>query len=143
MKTWLPLTAALAITACSSPGGGGSDEEKRLAAPTPADIRYRFNEGYDERTVTVPAGESFALEMESWFEWSVAEVPPVLAVGGKLTGPTDNSDNSGASYWQVWVFEAREVGEGVVRLTHSRPWEPEHVMDEFTLNVRVVPAQRD
>ena len=130
--------AGLALAACER-----EPEVRRLDPPVPPDVDVQVVLNEPEHTLTVAAGERFAVVTESNFSWREAERSAGLFPVTETTGATDTNQSergwTGGPYWRVFVYEARGAGEQRLTFEEVREWEPDGVLDTGRVTVTVTP----
>ncbi|MEH6665277.1 MAG: hypothetical protein V7678_10530 [Brevundimonas sp.] len=132
------LMLALALAACGQEPGA-----RRLDPPVPAGVDVQVVLGEPAQTVTVAAGERFAVVTESTFSWREAERSGGLVPVTEATGATDTNQTergwTGGALWRVFVYEARDAGDESLTFEEVREWEPDNVLDVRRVVVTVTP----
>jgi hypothetical protein len=109
------------LAACTAPLPLDAPPVAELPAPVPDWIALRVGEADDGRRVELPVGDSIAVTMRvpsaAGLGWVLVGQPPALGQTGRYTGPVWPPGVPGSAalptpLWQVFVFEARRVGEG-------------------------------
>lgn len=94
-------------------------------------------------SVTVPAGETFEVVLESnpttGYSWGAVEIPDCVEQEGESEYESDAPPTMmGAGGEETWRFTAVEPGEGTLLLEYRRPWEEEpDVAGTFEIEVVV------
>ncbi len=133
--------AAFALAACAPKAGtppAPPVTERKVApvngsvpAPTPAGVTQRLTAADDGRTITVPVGGRFAVELvgvpTAGYVWAVAEKPAFLSEAVETSGATTTAQSqpgfTGGNHWEVFTFQTTGPGEGKLKLEQRRPWE--------------------
>lgn len=118
---------AVALAAC---GGGGGLDPVELTADD------------DGSTVELAEGQELVIRLESnqttGFRWNVVESPPeetLVQVSAEYEEPEDGLVGEGGT--EVWTFRAAGRGEGSLRLSYVRPFDPDDIQGTFGVTVRV------
>lgn len=134
----LVLVAALALAACAPKADTMPDTPAAQAtksgavpAPTPAGVTQHITVADDGKTITVPVGGRFAVELvgvpTAGYVWAVAEKPAFLSDAVESSGNTTTAQSqpgfTGGNHWEVFTFQATAAGEGKLKLEQRRPWE--------------------
>ncbi len=134
---WIAALLAAAVSACGPQetqtlsGRIGVTERSALAPPWPDGLAARIVESDAGGTITVPAGQTFAVALEgtptAGYLWSAREVPDFLEAAGEARGPTHAAQRgpgfAGGNHWEILFFKATRPGTGALRLAQARPWE--------------------
>ena len=117
----LPLAM---LGGCATPVSLDAPAVAELPPPVPDWIRARAAESDDGRRYELAVGESIAVTLRvpaaAGVSWMPTGVPDHLALTGRTSGPVWPPGAPGASavapapIWQVFVFEARRAGDGVL-----------------------------
>jgi hypothetical protein len=117
----LAAGAGATLAACSAPLPLDAPPVAELPAPVPDWIALRVGEADDGRRVELPVGDAIAVAVRvpsaAGLGWILVGQPPVLAQTGRYSGPVWPPGAPGSAalptpLWQVFVFEARRIGEG-------------------------------
>ncbi|MCX7228999.1 MAG: hypothetical protein NTW15_08295 [Burkholderiales bacterium] len=117
----LGAAAGALLAACTAPLPLDAPPVSELPAPVPDWIALRVGEADDGRRVELPVGDSIAVAVRvpsaAGLGWIVVGQPPVLVQTGRYSAPVWPPGAPGSAalptpLWQVFVFEARRVGEG-------------------------------
>lgn len=138
----LLFVAALALTACAQNTAAGPDASKpaapvaekasgAVAAPTPAAVTQHIVQADNGKTIAVPVGGRFAVELvgvpTAGYLWGVVSRPAFLSDAVESTGNTTTAQSqpgfAGGNHWEVFVFTANAAGSGKLKLEQRRPWE--------------------
>lgn len=145
------LLAALALCACApveqqaAPAPAPAVKSDAVPAPTPASVTQRLTAADNGRTITVPVGGRFAVELvgvpTAGYLWQVDAKPAFLSDAVESSGNTTRAQSqpgfAGGSHWEVFVFSATAAGEGTLKLGQRRPWEKnEPPSQTFSVTVR-------
>lgn len=150
------LAATLALAACAPTVEQASPAVQREApaeramskpvpAPTPSSVAQRLTAADNGRTIAVPVGGRFAIELvgvpTAGYVWQLDEKPAFLSDPAETSGNTTTAQSqpgfAGGNHWEVFVFTATAAGEGSVKLGQRRPWEKNTPPDQsFTVTVR-------
>ena len=141
MVRLLLVVAALALTACAQNTNAGADASKpaagkaaangAVAAPTPAAVTQHIVQADNGKTIAVPVGGRFAVELvgvpTAGYIWSVVTKPAFLSdaveSGGNTTTAQSQPGFTGGNHWEVFVFTATTTGTAKLKLEQRRPWE--------------------
>ena len=116
-----------------------------VPAPTPIGVTQRLTAVDDGRTVSVPVGGRFAVELvgvpTAGYVWGVATKPAFLSDAVETSGATTRAQSqpgfTGGNHWEVFTFQATAAGEGKLKLEQRRPWEKtEPATQTFTLTIQ-------
>ncbi len=117
----LPIAA---LGGCAAPVSLDAPAVAELPPPVPEWIRARAAESDDGRRYELAVGESIAFTLRvpaaAGVSWMPTGVPDHLELTGRTSGPVWPPGAPGASavapapIWQVFVFEARRAGDGIV-----------------------------
>ena len=152
------IVAALALTACaqntdadvSKPAAPIAEKgaaNGAVAAPTPAAVTQHIAQADNGKTIAVPVGGRFAVELvgvpTAGYLWGVKEKPAFLSDATETTGATTTAQSqpgfTGGNHWEVFVFTANAAGLGKLKLEQRRPWEktePASQTFEVTIQAR-------
>ena len=161
MRGFLAATAcaaALALTGCAPNTGAAPDAGKpavaektdvnrALPAPTPAAVTQHVVQADGGKTIAVPVGGRFAVELvgvpTAGYLWGVVSKPAFLSDAVESSGATTAAQSqpgfTGGNHWEVFVFTAAAAGEGKLKLEQRRPWEkntPPSQTFEVTIQAR-------
>jgi inhibitor of cysteine peptidase len=130
---------AFALSACAwfdkeddaLPGDAGGFVSEPIAAPNPGGAEIKITEAEAGKTVAVPLGASFVVQLRgvptAGYLWAPASVPDFLVKAGEAGGPTSTAQLqpgfAGGTHWEVFAFKAERAGSGVLTLEQRRPWE--------------------
>ncbi|MBL8559237.1 MAG: protease inhibitor I42 family protein [Hyphomonadaceae bacterium] len=141
--------AALAVACAPKTTEGGPPpgfREGALPAPTPAGVSVRITAADAGKTITVPVGASFAVQLvgvpTAGYVWAVAQKPAFLSdakeYGGNTTTAQSRPGFVGGNHWEVFAFEAQGAGQGVLKLEQRRPWESasDPAADTFSVTIK-------
>jgi hypothetical protein len=126
----LAAVPALALAACAAPIPLDGPVAVELPPPIPDWVPIRLAEADDGRRIELARGASVAVALRApasaGVGWAPVEVPAGLAITGRTSGPVwppgaPSSRVAPAPVWQVFVFEARAAGEGVVAFALASP----------------------
>lgn len=136
------IVAAFALAACApkadtlpipEPVAPLATTQKNMAipAPTPAGVTQRLTAGDNGKTITVPVGTQFAVELvgvpTAGYVWAVVDKPAFLSDAVETSGNTTKAQSQpgfvGGNHWEVFSFTATAAGEGALKLEQRRPWE--------------------
>jgi inhibitor of cysteine peptidase len=142
-----PKAAEEAVAPAPTPAPQSPPSQSQsLPAPTPAGVTQRITAEDKGKTITVPVGATFAVQLvgvpTAGYLWGVAEKPAFLSdareSGGNTTTAQSRPGFTGGNHWEVFAFQARSAGEGVLKLEQRRPWEPksEPATDTFTVTIK-------
>jgi inhibitor of cysteine peptidase len=117
----------------------------RLPAPTPAGVTQRITADDNGKTITVPVGSTFAVQLvgvpTAGYLWGVADKPAFLSdakeSGGNTTTAQSQPGFTGGNHWEVFAFQATGAGQGVLKLEQRRPWEPKTEPATQTFSVTI------
>ena len=117
-----------------------------VPAPTPSGVTQRITAADAGKTITVPVGSSFAVQLvgvpTAGYVWAVSEKPAFLSDAEESSGATTTAQSqpgfAGGSHWEVFAFEAQGAGQGELKLEQRRPWEPktEPATSTFTVTIK-------
>ncbi len=117
-----------------------------VPAPTPAGTTVQITAADAGKTVTVPVGSTFAVQLvgvpTAGYVWGVAEKPAFLSDAKESGGATTTAQSQpgfvGGNHWEVFAFQAQSAGQGVLKLEQRRPWEPktEPASSTFTVTIK-------
>lgn len=146
---------ALLLTACAptpeapAPAPAPATEQRAVSkpvpAPTPSSVTQRLTAADSGRTITVPVGGQFAVELvgvpTAGYQWMVDAKPAFLSDPTERSGNTTTAQSqpgfAGGNHWEVFVFTANAAGEGSLKLGQRRPWEKtEPASQTFSVTVR-------
>jgi predicted secreted protein len=104
---------------------------KPVPAPTPSSVTQRLTAADNGRTISVPVGGRFAVELvgvpTAGYIWQVDAKPAFLSEPTESSGNTTTAQAqpgfTGGNHWEVFVFTAGAAGEGTLKLGQRRPWE--------------------
>ena len=118
------VLATVMLGGCATPVPLDAPAVGELPPPVPAWIRDRAAESDDGRRYELAVGESIAVTLRvpaaAGVSWIPAGVPDHLELTGRTSGPVWPPGAPGASavapapIWQVFVFEARRPGDGIL-----------------------------
>jgi hypothetical protein len=117
----LGAAAGAMLAACTAPVPLDASPVEALPAPVPDWIGLRVGEADDGRRVELPVGDSIAVTVRvpaaAGLGWVLLGQPPGVAQTGRYSGPVWPPGAPGSAalptpLWQVFVFEARRLGEG-------------------------------
>ena len=117
----LGAAACAMLVACTAPVPLDASPVEELPAPVPDWIGLRVGEADDGRRVEVPLGASIAVTVRVpaavGLGWILVGQPAGVAQTGRFSGPVWPPGAPGSAalptpLWEVFVFEARRVGEG-------------------------------
>jgi inhibitor of cysteine peptidase len=135
-----PAPAPAPAPALAPPASGA------VPAPTPASVSQRLTASDDGRTISVPLGGRFAVELvgvpTAGYVWQVDEKPAFLSDAVESSGNTTRAQSkpgfTGGNHWEVFVFTANGAGQARLKLGQRRPWEKnEPPTQTFTVTIRV------
>lgn len=148
----LVLVAALALIACAPKAETMPDtpapqatKSGAVPAPTPADVTQRITVADDGKTIAVPVGGRFAVELvgvpTAGYVWAVAEKPAFLSDAVESSGNTTTAQSkpgfTGGNHWEVFTLQAITAGEGKLKLEQRRPWEKDEPASQtFSVTIR-------
>ena len=134
------IACAAVLSACApkaaeeavTPAPPSAARSESVPAPTPAGVTRQITAADDGKTVPVAVGATFAVQLvgvpTAGYVWAVAEKPAFLSDAVESSGNTTTAQSrpgfTGGNHWEVFAFEARGPGEGVLKLEQRRPWEP-------------------
>lgn len=131
---------ALCLTACERQAGL---DFTPVDPPSPPGSAIHVRPIGDRGQVDLEVGQTLALEMQSHFEWREASAPTLLRRTDVLRAAADRAGRdqgvTGNATWQVFVYHAQNPGEETLTLVEARPWEPDQIINRYTLTVRVGP----
>lgn len=150
----LLVIATLALAACAPketvvtppPEKAAAPSSGAVPAPTPAAVTQRLTAADDGKSITVPVGGRFAVELvgvpTAGYIWAVDSKPAFLSAPQEASGNTTTAQSQpgfvGGNHWEVFVFTADAAGEGVLKLGQRRPWEKDEPPTRtFSVTVRV------
>jgi predicted secreted protein len=116
-----------------------------VPAPTPAGVTQRITVADDGRTIVVPVGGRFAVELvgvpTAGYLWGVTTKPAFLSdaveSGGNTTTAQSQPGFTGGNHWEVFTFQSTTVGEGKLKLEQRRPWEKDEPASRtFTVTIQ-------
>lgn len=152
MRPILIIAMAAAAVACAPQSTEGSMSpspvfrSESVPAPTPAGVTQRITAADAGKTITMPVGTSFAVQLvgvpTAGYVWAVAEKPAFLSDAKESGGNTSTAQSqpgfTGGSHWEVFAFEALSAGQGELKLEQRRPWEPksEPAAATFTVTIK-------
>lgn len=145
----LGTTAGALLVACTAPLPLDAPPVSELPAPVPDWIVLRVGEADDGRGVELPVGDSIAVAVRvpaaAGLGWILVGQPPVLAQTGRYSGPVWPPGAPGSAalptpLWQVFVFEARRIGEGELAFELEGAAGASRAR-RFGIRVAVVPAR--
>jgi inhibitor of cysteine peptidase len=146
MRT-LTILLLAAMTACApatTPGPAPAAASQTVPAPTPEAVSIRIGADKNGQVVTVPVGQTFAIELvgvpTAGYVWAPAALPSFLEAAGDRSGPTIEAQNqpgyTGGNHWEVTLLRATGRGMGDVRMEQRRPWESnEAPASTFTVTI--------
>jgi inhibitor of cysteine peptidase len=150
----LVVVAALALAACAprevavtpdQPAPVARPANGAVPAPTPAGVVLHVTAADNGRTIAVPVGGQFAVELvgvpTAGYLWQVDAKPAFLSDPQERTGATTTAQSQpgfvGGNHWEVFVFTANAAGEGLLKLGQRRPWEKdEPPAQTFSVTIR-------
>lgn len=148
----LLIIAMVALAAACAPKSTEPDvtppasHSQAVPAPTPAGVTVQITAADAGKTITVPVGSSFAVQLvgvpTAGYAWDVVEKPAFLSdakeSGGNTTTAQSQPGFVGGNHWEVFAFEARAAGQGVLKLEQRRPWEPktEAANNSFSVTIK-------
>jgi predicted secreted protein len=123
---------------------GAEAQPRGVPAPTPADVRIHIGADQNGRTVRVPVGQRFAIELiatpTAGYAWEALTFPEFITRVEHYSGPTTEAQRqpgfAGGNHWDVLVLAALDPGVGDVWLALKRPWETSEAPVE-TFRVRI------
>lgn len=146
---WIACIAALAACApkasedAVSPAPGPS---RNVPAPKIPGVALHVTAADNGKTIAVPAGSSFSVDLvgvpTAGYVWAVATKPDFLSEAREASGNTTTAQSrpgfTGGNHWEVFAFDVKGAGEGVLKLEQRRPWEPktEPAADTFTVTIK-------
>lgn len=140
ISRWTVIALGLGLVAC---GRQDNLDLRELDPPAAPGATVTMRPLGDEGQVDMAVGQTLALQMKSHFEWREAAAPTLLDRDDILWAPADRAGRdqgaTGAESWQVFVYRAVEPGEETLTLVEARPWEPDQVVDRYTLTIRIRP----
>jgi predicted secreted protein len=130
---------ALALAACAAPAENAAPQpaqeermvSKPVPAPTPSTVTQRLTAADNGRTISVPVGGRFAVELvgvpTAGYVWQLDAKPAFLSEPTETSGNTTTAQAqpgfTGGNHWEVFVFAVSAAGEGTLKLGQRRPWE--------------------
>jgi predicted secreted protein len=116
-----------------------------VPAPTPAGVTQRITAADAGKTITVPVGASFAVQLvgvpTAGYVWAVSEKPAFLSdakeSGGNTTTAQSQPGFTGGNHWEVFAFQAHAAGQGELKFEQRRPWEPKTEPASSTFSVTI------
>lgn len=149
----LLIACAAVLAACApraaeetvSPASPPTQHSERLPAPTPSGVTQRITADDNGKTITVPVGATFAVQLvgvpTAGYVWGVADKPAFLSdaqeSGGNTTTAQSQPGFTGGNHWEVFAFQAQNAGEGALKLEQRRPWEPKTEPATQTFSVTI------
>lgn len=147
------VAVALALCACApvvehatpAPAPAPAVKSDAVPAPTPTSVTQRLTAADNGRTITVPVGGRFAVELvgvpTAGYIWQVDTKPAFLSDAVETSGNTTRAQSqpgfAGGNHWEVFVFSANAAGQGTLKLGQRRPWEKnEPASQTFSVTIR-------
>lgn len=123
-RSVIAVVCAAALVGCATPVSLDAPPVSELPPPVPDWIRTRAAEADDGRRFELSVGESLAVSLRvpaaAGVSWVPAMVPGHLELTGRTSGPVwppgapGTSAVAPAPIWQVFVFEVRQPGDGIL-----------------------------
>jgi len=147
------IACAVALAACAPKAAEeiavaptpAAPHSQSVPAPTPAGVTQRITADDAGKTITVPVGSTFAVQLvgvpTAGYVWGVAEKPAFLSdaqeSGGNTTTAQSQPGFTGGNHWEVFAFKANSAGQGALKLEQRRPWEPKSEPATATFSVTI------
>lgn len=139
-----PVDAASGANAMSPTN---ASQNQGLAAPTAPGVSVRITQADKDKTVAVPVGATFAVELvgvpTAGYVWSPTSVPDFMSKVDELGGPTTEAQRSpgftGGNHWEVTLFTVKGPGKARLEFQQRRPWEtnePANAVFSVTIEAR-------
>jgi predicted secreted protein len=136
MRMLILAAGVAAMAACGQQAAQENGDARQYApipAPVPAEIARRITAEQNGETIAVSLGERIAVALvgvpTAGYLWAVVAQPEFLETAGETGGPTNEAQLepgfAGGSHWEVFFFDVRLPGDGVLRFEQRRPWEDE------------------